>query len=89
MFSAIGTVIVGLIVGIIARFLLPGKEALPDGLTGILLTVVVGIAGAFLGTFIGGMLWGGANYAAGWIMSIIGAVILLLLLRLVFGAKAQ
>ncbi len=89
MFSAIGTVIVGLIVGIIARFLLPGKEALPDGLTGILLTVVVGIAGAFLGTFIGGTLWGGANYAAGWIMSIIGAVILLLLLRLVFGAKAK
>lgn len=89
MFSAIGTVIVGLIVGVIARFLLPGKEALPDGLTGILLTVVVGIAGAFLGTFIGGALWGGANYAAGWIMSIIGAVILLLLLRLVFGAKAQ
>ena len=41
MFSAIGTVIVGLIVGVIARFLLPGKEALPDGLTGILLTVVV------------------------------------------------
>ena len=89
MFSAIGTVIVGLIVGVIARFLLPGKEALPDGLTGILLTVVVGIAVAFLGTFIGGALWGGANYAAGWIMSIVGAVILLLLLRLVFGAKAQ
>lgn len=89
MFSAIGTVIVGLIVGVIARFLLPGKEALPDGLTGILLTVVVGIAGAFLGTFIGGALWGGANYAAGWIMSIVGAVILLLLLRLVFGAKPQ
>lgn len=89
MFSAIGTVIVGLIVGVIARFLLPGKEALPDGITGILLTVVVGIAGAFLGTFIGGALWGGANYAAGWIMSIVGAVILLLLLRLVFGAKAQ
>ncbi|MBX3294101.1 MAG: GlsB/YeaQ/YmgE family stress response membrane protein [Acidobacteria bacterium] len=88
MFSAIGTVIVGLIVGVIARFLLPGKEALPEGLTGILLTIVIGIAGAFLGTFIGGMLWGGENYVAGWIMSIVGAVILLLLLRLVFGSKA-
>ncbi|MBX3244109.1 MAG: GlsB/YeaQ/YmgE family stress response membrane protein [Acidobacteria bacterium] len=85
MISAIGTVIVGLIVGIIARFLLPGKEAIPAGLTGILLTIVVGIGGAFLGTFIGGALWGGASYAAGWIMSIIGAVILLLLLRLVLG----
>lgn len=89
MFSAIGTVIVGLIVGVIARFLLPGKEALPEGLTGILLTIVIGIAGAFLGTFIGGMLWGGENYVAGWIMSIVGAVILLLLLRLVFGSKAE
>ncbi len=85
MISAIGTVIVGLIVGVIARFVLPGKEAIPAGLTGILLTVVVGIGGAFLGTFIGGALWGGENYAAGWIMSIIGAVILLLLLRLVLG----
>ncbi|HCA58755.1 MAG TPA: GlsB/YeaQ/YmgE family stress response membrane protein, partial [Blastocatellia bacterium] len=55
---------------------------------GILLTIVIGIAGAFLGTFIGGMLWGGENYVAGWIMSIVGAVILLLLLRLVFGSKA-
>lgn len=85
MISAIGTVIVGLIVGIIARFLLPGKEAIPAGLTGILLTIVVGIGGAFLGTFIGASLWGGENYAAGWIMSIIGAVILLLLLRFVLG----
>ncbi|HBE84083.1 MAG: GlsB/YeaQ/YmgE family stress response membrane protein [Blastocatellia bacterium] len=85
MFSMLGTVIVGLIVGAIARFLMPGKEALPAGLTGILLTIVIGIAGAFLGTFIGGSLWGGENYAAGWIMSILGAIILLLLLRLVLG----
>ncbi len=85
MFGLIGTIIIGLIVGVIARFVLPGKEALPDGGIGILLTIVVGIVGAFLGTFIGGALWGGAEYAAGWIMSIIGAVILLLLLRLVLG----
>lgn len=85
MFNAIGTVIVGLIVGVIARFLMPGKEALPSGLTGILLTIVIGIAGAFLGTFIGANIWGGENYAAGWVMSIIGAIILLFLLRLVIG----
>jgi uncharacterized membrane protein YeaQ/YmgE (transglycosylase-associated protein family) len=87
MFGLIGTVIIGFVVGVIARFVLPGKEALPAGLTGLLLTVVIGIAGAFLGTFIGGALWGGENYTAGWIMSIVGAVILLLLLRLVFGNK--
>lgn len=85
MFSAIGTVIVGLIVGVIARFIMPGKEALPAGLTGILLTIIIGIAGAFIGTFLGASLWGGENYAAGWVMSIIGAIILLLLLRLVMG----
>jgi uncharacterized membrane protein YeaQ/YmgE (transglycosylase-associated protein family) len=87
MFSILGTIIVGLIVGVLARFLLPGKEAFPSGLTGILLTIVLGIAGAFLGTFIGGALWGGANYAAGWIMSIIGAILLLLLVRLVMGRR--
>jgi uncharacterized membrane protein YeaQ/YmgE (transglycosylase-associated protein family) len=88
MFSILGTIIVGLIVGVIARFLLPGSENLPSGLTGILLTIVIGIAGAFLGTFIGGALWGGENYAAGWIMSIVGAILLLLVARLIFGAKA-
>ncbi len=88
MFSFIWTVIIGLIVGAIARFVLPGKENLPAGATGILLTIVIGIAGAFLGTFIGGALWGGENYAAGWIMSVLGAVILLLLVRLVMGKSS-
>jgi uncharacterized membrane protein YeaQ/YmgE (transglycosylase-associated protein family) len=85
MFSILGTIIVGLIVGVLARFLLPGKENFPAGITGILLTIVLGIVGAFLGTYIGGALWGGANYAAGWIMSIIGAILLLLIVRLIFG----
>jgi uncharacterized membrane protein YeaQ/YmgE (transglycosylase-associated protein family) len=89
MFSILGTIIVGLIVGVLARFLLPGKENFPAGLTGILLTIVLGIAGAFLGTFIGGALWGGENYAAGWIMSIIGAILLLLIVRFIFGRSAS
>lgn len=85
MFNFIGAVIVGLIVGVLARFLLPGKENFPAGLTGILLTIVLGIAGSMLGTWIGGMLWGGANYVAGWIMSIVGAILLLLIARMIFG----
>jgi uncharacterized membrane protein YeaQ/YmgE (transglycosylase-associated protein family) len=52
---------------------------------GWLLTAILGIAGAFLGTWIGATLWGGENYAAGWIMSIIGAILLLLIVRLIFG----
>jgi uncharacterized membrane protein YeaQ/YmgE (transglycosylase-associated protein family) len=81
------TIIVGLIVGVLARLLMPGKEAFPDGAIGWILTAVLGIAGAFIGTLVGGALWGGENYAAGWIMSIIGAIVLLLLLRLVMGSR--
>ena len=75
----------GLIVGIIARFLLPGKEAFPDGIVGWILTAVLGVAGAFVGSFIARSLWAGENYAVGWIMSIVGAILLLLLVRLIFG----
>lgn len=85
MFDIIGQLIGGLIVGIIARLILPGKEALPDGALGWLLTAILGIAGAFVGGFVARSLWAGENYAAGWIMSILGAVILLLLVRMLFG----
>lgn len=85
MFHLIGQLIVGLIVGVIARLLLPGREALPVGALGWLLTAIIGIAGAFVGGVVARSLWAGDNYSAGWIMSILGAVILLLLVRLIFG----
>jgi len=44
--------IVGLIVGVLARLLLPGKEAFPDGALGWLLTAILGSLGAWLGSFI-------------------------------------
>jgi uncharacterized membrane protein YeaQ/YmgE (transglycosylase-associated protein family) len=91
MFSSIGTLIwtliIGIVVGALARLLLPGKEAFPPGAMGWLLTAVLGIVGAFLGTFVGGALWGGENYQAGWIMSIIGAIVVLLLVRLLMGNR--
>lgn len=89
MLDFIGQMIVGLIVGVLARLLLPGKEAFPEGALGWVLTAVLGIAGAFLGAFIARSLWGGENYAVGWIMSILGAVILLVLLRLVMGSRTN
>ena len=85
MFNLIGQLIGGLIVGVIARLILPGKEALPAGALGWLLTAILGIAGAFIGGFIAKSVWAGENYAAGWIMSIIGAVLLLLVVRMIFG----
>jgi uncharacterized membrane protein YeaQ/YmgE (transglycosylase-associated protein family) len=85
MLHIIGQLIVGLIVGVLARLILPGREAFPDGPMGWVLTALLGIAGAFVGSIVGGALWGGENYAAGWIMSILGAILLLVLVRLVFG----
>lgn len=85
MFSLIGMLIVGLIVGVIARLLLPGREAFPAGALGWLLTAVLGIAGSFVGGMIAKSLWADSNYTAGWIMSILGAIVLLLIVRLLFG----
>ena len=88
MFHLLGQLIVGLIVGVIARLILPGREALPDGALGWLVTALIGIAGAFVGGFIAKSLWAGENYAAGWIMSILGAIVLLLIVRMIFGRGA-
>jgi uncharacterized membrane protein YeaQ/YmgE (transglycosylase-associated protein family) len=89
MFDMIGQLIGGLIVGIIARLLLPGKEALPEGALGWLITAVIGIVGALIGGVIARALWADENYAAGWIMSILGAIILLVLVRMVFGRSTS
>ena len=89
MFGIIGQLIFGLIVGVIARLLLPGREAFPDGALGWLLTAILGILGAFVGGIIARTLWAGDNYAAGWIMSILGAIILLVLYRLVMGGRGN
>ncbi len=89
MFGLIGQLIGGLIVGVLARLLLPGKENFPDGALGWLLTAVLGIGGAFLGGTIARSIWraGDENYVASWTMSIIGAILLLLIVRLIFGKK--
>lgn len=86
MFDLIGQLIGGLIVGVLARLLLPGKEAFPDGPLGWLLTALLGIVGAWVGGFIASTLWSG-NAAGGWIMSIIGAILLLLIFRFIMGAR--
>jgi uncharacterized membrane protein YeaQ/YmgE (transglycosylase-associated protein family) len=83
----IWTLVIGLIVGALARLILPGKEAFPDGPLGWLLTAILGIAGAFIGDFIARSIWAGENYVVGWVMSIIGAIILLLLVRLLMGQR--
>jgi uncharacterized membrane protein YeaQ/YmgE (transglycosylase-associated protein family) len=76
--SIIWTLFIGLVIGAIAKLLMPGKD--PGG---CIVTILLGIAGAFVGTWIG-RIFAGGNYVAGWIMSIVGAMILLLLYRLLF-----
>jgi uncharacterized membrane protein YeaQ/YmgE (transglycosylase-associated protein family) len=89
MFGLIGQLIGGLIVGVLARLLLPGKEAFPDGPLGWILTAVLGILGAFIGGFVARSLWADEGYTAGWIMSILGAIVLLLIVRLVMGSRTS
>jgi uncharacterized membrane protein YeaQ/YmgE (transglycosylase-associated protein family) len=72
-------ILFGLVVGIIAKLLMPGRD--PGG---FIITILIGIAGALLGGFIGRAVgWYGPNQSAGWIVSILGAVVLLLLYRLI------
>jgi uncharacterized membrane protein YeaQ/YmgE (transglycosylase-associated protein family) len=69
----------GLVVGIIAKLLMPGRD--PGG---FIVTILLGIAGALLGGFIGrAMGFYGPNQGAGWIISILGAIVLLVLYRFV------
>ncbi len=81
MLSLIGTAIAGLIVGAIAKLVMPGKD--PGG---IIVTMLLGIAGAFIGALAGrAMGWYEPGEPAGWIMSILGAVLLLFIYRKAFG----
>jgi uncharacterized membrane protein YeaQ/YmgE (transglycosylase-associated protein family) len=83
MLHIIGQLILGLVIGAVARFLIPGKEDIASGIFGWLITAGIGIGGSFLGTMVGKALFK-ENYAAGWIMSILGAIALLLVYRMVF-----
>jgi uncharacterized membrane protein YeaQ/YmgE (transglycosylase-associated protein family) len=81
--SILWTIIIGLIVGALAKFVMPGKD--PGGM---IITILLGIVGAFVGTFIGRALGLYAQgQAAGWIMSVIGAVIVLAIYRAVAGRR--
>ena len=72
------TCLIGLVVGIIAKFLMPGKD--PGG---FIITAILGIVGSFVATWLGQALgWYQAGQTAGWIGSVIGAIILLLIYRL-------
>ena len=85
MFGVIGWIIFGLIVGAIAKLLMPGRD--PGG---FIVTMLLGIAGALVGGFLGRAAgWYGPNDPAGFLMSLFGAIILLLLYRVVVGRRSH
>ena len=81
MFGIIGWIVFGLVVGAIAKLVMPGKD--PGG---VIVTILLGIVGAVLGGWLGrtmGMY--GPNEPAGFVMALVGAVALLALYRMTMG----
>jgi len=77
------TFIIGLIVGIVAKFLMPGKD--PGG---FIITAIIGIVGSFVATWIGQAIgWYQTGQTAGFIASVIGAIVLLLIYGMAFKRK--
>ncbi len=78
MFGVIGWILFGLIVGALAKLLMPGRD--PGG---FIVTMLLGIAGALVGGFLGRALgWYGPNDGAGFLMSLVGAILLLWIYRM-------
>jgi uncharacterized membrane protein YeaQ/YmgE (transglycosylase-associated protein family) len=76
--NLIWTIIIGLVVGVIAKLLMPGKD--PGG---FIITILLGIAGSFVATFLGRALGlYGEGVGAGFLMSVVGAMLLLLVYRM-------
>lgn len=76
--ALLGFLLFGLVVGLLARLLMPGRQHM-----GILGTMLLGVGGSFLGGLLGNLLFGGPwnePTTAGWIGSILGALLLLALL---------
>jgi uncharacterized membrane protein YeaQ/YmgE (transglycosylase-associated protein family) len=81
----ISTIIVGLIVGAIARFVLPGEQKM-----GWILTCLLGIGGSLIAGYIGQAIgWYSVGQPAGWIASVIGAVVLLVVVQKVRGSSSS
>ncbi|HTQ95420.1 MAG TPA: GlsB/YeaQ/YmgE family stress response membrane protein [Candidatus Acidoferrum sp.] len=83
MFSLLWTAIIGLVIGAVAKLLMPGKD--PGGW---IITMLLGLAGSFLAGYLGRMVgWYQEGQPAGFIMSVLGAILLLFLYRMLFVKK--
>lgn len=84
MFGVLGWIVFGLIVGVLAKLLMPGRD--PGG---FVITIVLGIVGSLMGGFVGRALglYGADTRGAGLILSIVGAVALLAIYRFVISRR--
>ncbi len=85
----IAWIIFGFIIGLIARALVPGRQHM-----GFAMTTILGIAGSLIGGFVGSAIHGGENgvngfHSAGWIGSILGAIVLLLVAGALLGPRRR
>lgn len=73
------TILIGFVVGIVAKFLMPGRDP-----AGFIITVLIGIAGSFIATYLGRALgWYQVGESAGFIAAVVGSIILLVIYRMV------
>jgi uncharacterized membrane protein YeaQ/YmgE (transglycosylase-associated protein family) len=78
------TILIGAVIGVVAKLLMPGRD--PGG---CIITILLGIAGSFLAAYLGrAMGWYREGEPAGFIFSVIGAMVLLLIYRMIFGKRA-
>lgn len=85
--AVIGWLIFGFVVGLVARFLMPGRQPM-----GFVLTTLLGVAGSFVGGYIGTLVSGHALDTAnpsGWIGAIVGALLLLFLYGMMAGRRTN
>ncbi|EWC62633.1 Transglycosylase-associated protein [Actinokineospora spheciospongiae] len=84
----IGWIVLGLLAGLIAKAIMPGKD--PGG---IIITMILGVVGAIIGGFIGNAIFGGGLSTffsiRTWLLAILGSIILLGIYRLVTGNRAR
>jgi uncharacterized membrane protein YeaQ/YmgE (transglycosylase-associated protein family) len=78
------TIVIGLVAGAIAKFIMPGKD--PGG---FIITILLGIGGALIATYLGHLIgWYQAGQSAGFLGAIVGSILILLIYRLIKRKKA-
>ena len=83
--SIIWTILIGFIVGIVAKFLMPGRDP-----AGFIITALIGIAGSLIATYLGRFMgYYQVGESAGFIAAVLGAIVLLFVYRLVAGKRGE